>query len=199
MANNAEELGGRLHAHCKDRGNALAPSDAVQSFITEGANVNFKGAHGESVLHLAASRGNIYAVKMLLAVEGIDICAKTSLQSTVVMYACHGGNIEIIKALLVALKQTSNFDINDTNRVERTALMYACFHRNAEVIKLLLAIPHINTHLKDNGGMTALDWTKGIANEDEIWALFQGKLLPFQLQIHSNHCFPPLLTLSTPL
>jgi ankyrin repeat protein len=143
---------------------------------------------------------------MLLAAEGIDICAKDDNQTAVLLYTCHCGNIEIVKALLAALKETSNFDINDKNDKNAngyTALMWACIISNVEVIKLLLSVPRINTHLKDNLGKTALDCVKGTSKEDEIKALFQGELLPLPLQIKSANCIdthsPPLLLTQSPL
>jgi hypothetical protein len=144
--------------------------------------------HGMTVLHWAAHNGYLNAVLTLLAAEGIDICAKDSLQRTALMYACQGGNVEIVKALLAALKETTNFDINDKSIYEETALIRACMWNHAEVIKILLSIPRINTHLKCNSGLTALDYVKGTPNEDEIMALFQGELLPLQIKsvyIHS--------------
>jgi ankyrin repeat protein len=178
MAKNTEELGLRLHALCYDGGNP--PPDAeVQSLIAKGANANTKDVHGLTVLHLAAYNGYLNAVLMLLATEGIDICAKGNHDCTALMFACSDGKIEIVETLLAALKQTPNFDINDKDTHGYTVLMIACIYRNVEIIKFLLSIPRINTHLQSIDGETALDCAKGEENEDEIMALFQGELLPF--------------------
>jgi ankyrin repeat protein len=119
--------------------------------------------------------------KMLLAADGIDICAKDIYATTVLMHACVGGYIQIAKELLAAIKKTPNFDINDKNINGTTGLMLACEHSHVEVVKLLLTIPRINTHLKSNLGKKTLDYAKGRTNEDEIKALFQGELLHLQL------------------
>jgi ankyrin repeat protein len=180
MANNAEELGLRLLALCEEWDNV--PSDAkMQSLIAKGANVNTKDGHGYTVLHRAVRRGYLNAVLMLLAAEGIDICARNNYQYTALMFACRGGNIEIVKALLVALKNTPNFDFNDKDTHGYTALMIACDYGRAEIVKSLLSIPQINTRPKDYGGRTGLALAKGGTKGDEIMALFQGKLLPFEL------------------
>jgi ankyrin repeat protein len=177
MANNAEELGLRLHALCYDRGNAPSAAE-MQSLIAKGANVNTKDEYGMTVLHYAVRLGYLNAVLMLLAADGIDICAKANHQGTALMFACGGGNVEIVKALLAALKKTPNFDINDKNANGFTALMYACVHTHVEIVKILLSIPRINTNMKNIGGTTALDYAQGRMNEDEIMVLFQGELLP---------------------
>jgi ankyrin repeat protein len=201
MANNdADVLGSRLWDICFDRENATSIA-AMRSLIDKGANVNTKNEHGRSVLMNAIFNGYLNAVEMLLVAEGIDIRTKDNGQGTVLMYACSGGNIEIVKALLAALKKTPNFDINDIFKGGSTALMFACVHGNVEVTKLFFSIPRINTHLKDSGGKTALDFAKGKANEDEIRALFQGEFLPSQIQMKRNQFmrFLLLLTLSPSL
>jgi ankyrin repeat protein len=181
MANNAEELGLRLYALCHtgNRGNPPSHAAEIQSLIAKGANVNTRDQHGDTVLHRAVMNGYLSAVLTLLATEGIDIRAKNNYKATVLMYACRGHNVEIVKALLAALKETPNFDINDKDIDGDTALIRACMWNRVEVIKLLLSIPRINTHLKNNEGLTALDFVKG---RDEIRALFQGKLLPHRLR-----------------
>jgi ankyrin repeat protein len=120
-------------------------------------------------------------VLLLLASEGIDINPKDEEQFTALMYACEGSNIEIVKALLAALKKTSNFDINDTNYRGMTALMLACINNHVEITNLLLSIPHISIRLENNRELTALECAKGRENEDEIRALFHGELIPLQL------------------
>jgi ankyrin repeat protein len=81
-----------------------------------------------------------------------------------------------VKELLAALKETSNFDINDTTDAEDTALMCSCDHSRVKVIELVLSILRINTNLKNNAELTALDYVKGTRKEDEIIASIQGEL-----------------------
>jgi ankyrin repeat protein len=191
-SSNVEELGLELWNLCKVTwGKQSADGTAVQSLIShqslidKGADVNRKNKHGDTLLIKAASYGNLDAVNMLLAVEGIDIGAKSKRGGTPFLFACgRDGNIECVKALLAALNLTSNFDINAANLDGMTALMNACMNGDFEIIKLLLSIPRINMRLK--GGdvfqrMTALDWTQGIRKEDEIRALFQGEILALHL------------------
>jgi ankyrin repeat protein len=119
----AEENGRRLLALFKKKKTSI---DKIQSLIAKGANVNLKGDTGVTLLHLAVKRGYFNVVLMLLAAEGIDICAKDNNRETALMTACMGTNIEIVEALLAALKKTPNFDINDKNFRGVTALMYSC-------------------------------------------------------------------------
>jgi ankyrin repeat protein len=195
MADNAEELGLRLLALCKERGNAPSIAE-MQSLIAKGANVNTKGAYGWSVLNKAVFFGYLNAVLLLLATEGIDICAKSNIKYTALMFACMNGNVEIVEALLAALKKTPNFDINDTNHLGRTALMFACMHDHVQIVKILLSIPRINTNLKSNLGETALDLAKGGTKGDEIKALFQGELLSSSALDKQCLLFPLILSLA---
>jgi ankyrin repeat protein len=165
-----------------------APSNAVlRSLIVKGADVNTKGANGTSVLHWAAYWGYLNAVETLLATEGINIDVKDNSHVTALMAACSHGHVEIVKALLEALKKTPRFDINDKTISGMTALIWSCMHSHVEITKLLLTTPRISTHLKSNLGLTALDHVEGGKNEDEIEALFQGKLLPSFLAADREH------------
>jgi ankyrin repeat protein len=179
MANDAEVHGLRLLNLCDEEENAPSAA-AVQSLVDKGANVNTKDKiNGCTVLMNAVFYGHLVAVKTLLVVEGIDIRAKNIRGLTALMYACLGGNIEIVKALLEAYKKTSNFDINDLNMFGMTALMYSCMRSSIGTTKLLLSVPQINTYLKYNEGKTALDLA--LFNGVEIRALFKGELLPLLL------------------
>jgi ankyrin repeat protein len=193
MASNSEELGLRLWNICEDDEN-VPTAASVQSFITQGANVNTKKY--DTVLIAATRNRYLDAVKTLLAAEGIDINAMNGNGYTALMMACMRNHTKIAKELLAAHKLTSNFDINDKSVYGSTALMHSCGNSNVELFQLLLSIPNIDIHLKDAHGMTALDCAEGQANEDEIRALFQGELLPLQLPINSIHCTrmysPPL-------
>jgi ankyrin repeat protein len=172
----------RLFGICEDEDDAPS-NEVMQSLIDRGANVNAQDEHGMTVLHFAIKNNYLNAVVLLLAVEGIDIYAKDGRGMTVFMYACGSSTIiEIVKALLAALKKTPNFDINDKDLKGRTALAYSCMkcHSHIETTKLLLSIPRINTQLKNNVGVTALHHAKLLSSTTEV-ALFQGELLPFQL------------------
>jgi ankyrin repeat protein len=181
MASNAEVLGLRLHALCKDNENA--PSDAaMQSFIVKGANVNTKDEHGWTVLHYAVENKYLNAVVMLLAAEGIDIDMTDNNGNSALMWTCKFGHIEIAKVLVEAHKlKNPNFDISSKRKTGYTFLMYPCIHGNVEIVRLLLSVPHISIYLKCNAGKTAFDYTKGNANGGEMRALFRGEYLPLQL------------------
>jgi hypothetical protein len=172
----AEGRSGKMHPLYSDEENA--PQIAAVHCLH-----NRKDEDGLTRLHKAVRDGQLNIVEILLTFEGIAVDAKNNEQCTVLMYACNYDNIEIVEALLAALKKTPNFDINDKDIDGDTALMIACMKKwsNVEIIKLLLAIPRINTNMKSNSGMTALDYAKGNINEDEIKVLFQGELPPFQV------------------
>jgi ankyrin repeat protein len=181
MANNAEELGLRLHTLCAESINEPSAA-AMQSFILKGGNVNTKDEDGWTVLHWFVMNGYLNAAKTLLAAEGIDIDMTDNNGDTALIHACIHGNFEIVKVLLEAHKlKNPDFDISSANKVGYTFLMYPCIYGDVEIARLLLAVPHINIYLKSNEGETALDFTKGNDNGGEIRALFRGEYLPLQL------------------
>ena len=49
-----------------------------------GFDVNIRGLHGETLLHLAAQHENIEAVRFLLAQSGIDLHARDNLNNTII-------------------------------------------------------------------------------------------------------------------
>jgi ankyrin repeat protein len=181
IVNNCDALGSRLWNLCDDKDNAPSIAE-MQLLIAKGADVNMT-INGQTVLMRATRNCYLDAVKMLLAIEGIYINARDS-KGFIAFEGCV--HFQIAKALLAALMLTSDFDINDTTKFEQTVLMLALDDDvNLEVIKLLLSIPHINIHLKDDKGETALDYADFADNLDEIRALFNGELLPLQLPIKS--------------
>jgi ankyrin repeat protein len=180
--NNGEEVSVRLRYLCHTK-NAPSAASVVQ-LLQEGANVNSKGMHGDTVLINAASRGHLVAVQTLVTTEGIDIDAKNIFGNTAFIFACRDGHLEVVKELLAAHRKkkknlaNSNFSINDKNTNGLTALMFSCIRSRVEIIKLLLSIPSINMYAMNNGGKTALDLVKGTASEGEIRTLFRCELLP---------------------
>jgi ankyrin repeat protein len=184
MASNGEELGLRLWNLCDDKANVPSAA-AVQSFITQGADINTANDYGRSVLMCTASNGYLDAAKELLAAEDIDIGVKVLfIGYTAFTYACNNGHPEIATLLLAAHKKLNpNFDINDycVYHGGNTVLMGACQSSHVDAVKFLLSIPNINVQAKNDEGETALDHVKGRAKEDEMRALFQGELLPLLL------------------
>jgi ankyrin repeat protein len=172
---------------CSNEGIAPLPAE-VRSLITGGANINFEsGQWGRTVLIAATVNAHLDAVKMLLATEGIDIDAEDKSEGApALFFACSPAHIEVAKVLFEAHKKTSNFDsiIANKNMDDAAVLHNSCYHGNVELIKLLLSVPAINIYAQDSSEETALYYARrgpGKANEDEIRALFQGKLLSLRL------------------
>jgi ankyrin repeat protein len=197
----------RLYNLCDDYQNA--PSVAsVQMLINQRVDVNERDPDvfllGQTALIASADWGHLDAVKTLLSAKDIDIYAQDRNGNTAFYTACFRGRLEVAKELLEAHKLTSNFDINDKNKNGLTVLMRACDSTSVEVIKFLLTISGIKLHLKDSGGRTTLERTKGRANEVEVRSLFQGELFPLEaadkesslILTHSlsslSHTIPPL-------
>ena len=137
-----------------------------------------------TLLHVAASEGDLTKVKEILKDPKTELDAIDELGWTPLMIACSAGNIEIVKELI-----GSGADINRPNINGQTVLHYAAskshfeicelllnskanvnsqdkygstpLHRaaskgNTKIVNLLLSSPHIQVNIQDNFGNTPL-------------------------------------------
>ena len=103
---------------------------------------------GETMLWVAAFKGLLPVVKILLATPGIKVnLAKQSLGYTPLMAATFHGNSEVVKQLLTS-------PLIDVNQAETNGgispLWKAAQHGRVEIVKLLLADPRLD--LNQRGG-----------------------------------------------
>jgi ankyrin repeat protein len=197
--------------------------EAVKQHLADGADVNAKNPNGETPLdlaigykqteiadlirkhggksgaeysiHVAASLGNIEAVKQHLA-TGTNVKLKNAKGATPLLYAAIGGHKEIAELLIeksadvnvkdgdggTPLHHATNkeiaellidkvADVNAKNWEGLTPLHYAAFTGRKEIAELLIAAG-ADVNVKDDNGNTPLDWAIGY-KQTEIAALLR--------------------------
>lgn len=143
-------------------------------FIEGGADVNFFGICDTTPLMVACGEGDLAAVKLLLE-HGANPCNPTRDQEgcDILMYACIGGNPEIVNLLLD--EYSCGLLMGTTSGSGNSALMLAVERGHYEVARLLLERgARVNDH---NGrGESALSLAIKSGNHD-LMALFLGKYM----------------------
>ena len=99
--------------------------------LSEGVDV--EGKRGARPLSLAAAKGDIHAINLLLAL-GADINAPDAIGNSPLMYAVEVGQIQTVEHLL-----NRDADINMANLYGDTPLMYAVAHGHQNIFRMLAA------------------------------------------------------------
>ena len=146
----------------------------MEYLIEKGAEVNAKDRYELSALHHAAMRGNVGAIKTLLAADGIqkevENCQKVYLKSVCNLFfyllqpkdkaastPLHlAATYNHIEAAKVLLDNGANPRAEDQD--SRTALHEACLEGNREIAELLL---------KEGTAKFGADYTKSVS----FWAI----------------------------
>lgn len=108
----------------------------VQILVSSGADINHRGAHEETVLHVAARNGNVELVRCmqnLTAFRGLVDLQESNWGRTALMSACIGGDQAVVELLLRA---GSDPDIMDARGY--TAKDHAAFQGHLGLLKHLL-------------------------------------------------------------
>jgi len=88
------------------------------------------GLSTNEVFIASIAEGNMDAAKILLEKGGADANAKDKEDTTALMFAAYGGQIEMVKLLLA-----KGAEVNVKDKEDTTALMFASFKGHAEVVK----------------------------------------------------------------
>ena len=108
--------------------------EKVRLLLARGADVNAASNRGRTALHLAArSDASAPVVKLLLAASA-DTKSTDALNSTALLAATTGNDIETIRLLVDA-----GGDVNAADMAGFTPLINAASHGNLEAVRLLLA------------------------------------------------------------
>ncbi|KAN0074316.1 Ankyrin repeat-containing domain protein [Elaphomyces granulatus] len=133
--------------------------DAAQKFnlISESFHI---------ALQVAARRGHVPIVELLLKVHGIDpnFQGRHRRDFTPLMYACWQGHISIVQQLLAR----NDVDLNVRGHHRGTPLILACRRGHLEIINLLLAKDSININLVDRAMECALGVAASQGDVDAI-------------------------------
>ena len=125
---------------------------AVDSLLTQGADVNTRQGDGATALHWAAHQDDRALVERLLR-AGADVGAANDLGVTPLLLACTNGSAPIVETLLAA-----GADPNATAQGRETPLMVASWTGNAEVVKRLVAAGADVNAKEASRQQTALMW-----------------------------------------
>ncbi len=129
-------------------GAATGDIKAIEKALTA-IDVNARGLDGATALIIAASTGQLDAIRMLLAI-GANADAVDDQGQSALTHAVNFGRTDIVETLLAA---GAKLDAPDHQGM--TALFHAAFHANAPLVELLLK-SGADVNAKDLTGMTAL-------------------------------------------
>jgi ankyrin repeat protein len=116
-------------------------------------NVNIVDSeHGKSALHLAAQCGNSGAIRLLLAVDGIDVNLVTSAGYSALHLAICCRQLDAFQVLLGA----DSIDVNRASTIGFTPLHEVASAGNEAALRLLLAADNVDVNAVTRRGMTPL-------------------------------------------
>ncbi len=144
----------------------------VELLIRGGADVNLSLRDGTTPLCLAAFKGYIEVVKLLLQVPGVQINKPGTDKATPLYAACYQEHKEIVRLLL-----NNGADPNIAAQGGWVALRIACAAGNTKIVRLLLnngADPNIAAQ----GGRVALQVACGVGITEIVELLLNNKADP---------------------
>lgn len=127
-------------------------------------NSELKGPLGETALHLAAKKGQVDAIQILLSFRA-NPNSTDKFGSTPLMYAAEAGQTKACEALLL-----KDDNINQQNDWGNTALMYAAKEGKADTVKVLLA-QKADATIWNTGKKTAMKFAKDRGAKDIVQML----------------------------
>lgn len=135
-----------------------AKTERVAQLLREGAVVNSRDRLGNSPLNMAATKGNVALVTLLLG-AGADPNLANISEVTPLMGACFAESAETIKLLLAAGARTGS-----TDRVKKTAATYVAANGCIPCMQALLDAGVQANAVLDNE-LTLLMWAAGSGQE----------------------------------
>ncbi len=120
---------------------------------THGVDVNRRSGHGQTPLIVAAMEGQLAAVQVLLAADGIDVDATGyPFEYTALYHAAKKGHDVVVQTLL----DTGKVDVNKLTFFGTTPLHEAAMEGRESVVRILLATGQAHVNAQDKYGRTPL-------------------------------------------
>lgn len=149
--------------------------------LAKDTHPNPKDSFTPSPLSLAAYRGFVDIVELLLDVTGIDADCRDSNNRTPLFYAVlsDSPSPEVVSCFLGRSDLTIDVNVEDrsgdrhTRNTGRTPLIVASQFKSAAIANLLLDVPGIDVNHSDQSGKTALHFAAELGREDIVRALLQ--------------------------
>lgn len=124
----------------------------LRALLDAGLDANHRDAEGTPALCLAAGRGRLHAVELLLGHSGIDVNMGDSVGSTALMYSMFVNNTYVVGLLL----DDRRVLVNVANDEGETALVFAASASCAE-LDLILSAPGVDFNHGVEEGRCAVD------------------------------------------
>jgi len=128
--------------------------ESIQNLLSKGTQVTQVDSDGNSLLHIAARRGEENIFELLLS-HGGDVHAVNKYKMTPLHYAAIGGNEKIARILI-----DNGADVNKQNHGGWTPLYNAGMEGYADVCRLLIE-NGAKLNIQDNNGDTPLHYAAG--------------------------------------
>ncbi|KAH0535997.1 hypothetical protein FGG08_007114, partial [Glutinoglossum americanum] len=140
----------------------------IMGLLKNGYNPDLRDSYGRTPLSWAARRGHEAVVKLLLAMEKVDLNSKDSSGRTPLSWAAEGGQEAVVKLLLA----TEKVDLDSKDSSGRTPLSWATEGGQEAVVKLLLATERVDLNSKgDSSGRMPLSWAARRGHEAVVRVL----------------------------
>ncbi len=137
--------------------------DAANSLLHHGANINAKNEAGRTALHLAAERGSVSSIQLLLSQLNCEPNLMDSRDWTPLHAASDAGHVEAAEALLWDDRVAKRVDQADTHG--RTALHLAARNGHLDTVKWLIK-REARANARDAEGNTPLDLASDADHSD---------------------------------
>ena len=143
----------------------ISDVDRVRTLMYANVNVNEKNYAGITPLTIAAEKGNMEIIKMLVEDGKAVVNDESSYGVTPIISAAAAGNTDVVAYLV-----KHGADVTAKDDLGKTALIYASGTDNSKLISNLIALDNTAVNLPDNSGNTPLIYAaqKGLVNNIKV-------------------------------
>ena len=148
--------------------------EEIDLLVVQGADIRTRNAWGRNALHIAASKGNLEAIKCLLSLEikvdsRVDYDGWTGFGTTSLHEASRKGHYEVVEYLV-----SRGSDINTGDKNGLRPLHWAVLKSNKPLVEFFLKAG-AKIDVQDKDGRTALHCASAKGNEDIVLLLIDYK------------------------
>ena len=143
----------------------ISDTDRVRTLMYANVNVNEKNYAGITPLTIAAEKGNMEIIKMLVEDGKAVVNDPSSYGVTPLIAAAEAGNDKVVEYLIA-----QGADVTAKDDLGKTALIYAIGFDNPKLISSLIKLDNKAVNLPDNSGNTPLIYAaqKGLVNNIKL-------------------------------
>ena len=147
----------------------ISDVDRVRTLMYANVDVNEKNYAGITPLTIAAEKGNMDIIKMLVEDGKAVVNDKSSYGVTPIISAAAAGNSEVVEYLVA-----HGADVTAKDDWGKTALIYAAGMNNPQLITNLIKLDDTAVNLPDNSGNTPLIYAAQKGLNDNIKILLNN-------------------------